>query len=85
MSDCHSTSPHARGRCGAASALAGALAALAAALALVLAPSAGAASKTTMVMEGRGWGHGIGMSQYGADGYALHGWKYPAIIEHYYT
>jgi stage II sporulation protein D len=65
--------------------VAGALAALAAALVLVLAPSAGAASRTTMVMEGRGWGHGIGMSQYGADGYALHGWKYPAIIEHYYT
>ncbi len=85
MSDRHPTSPHARGRCGAAAALAGALAALAAALALVLAPSAGAASRTTMVMEGRGWGHGIGMSQYGADGYALHGWKYPAIIEHYYT
>ena len=36
-------------------------------------------------MEGRGWGHGIGMSQYGADGYALHGWKYDAIIKHYYT
>ena len=36
-------------------------------------------------MEGRGWGHGIGMCQYGADGYALHGWKYDAIIKHYYT
>ncbi len=66
-------------------ALAGACAALAATLALSLAPAAGAASTTTMTMEGRGWGHGIGMSQYGADGYALHGWKYAAIIEHYYT
>jgi stage II sporulation protein D len=25
------------------------------------------------------------MSQYGADGYALHGWTYDAIIKHYYT
>ena len=65
--------------------LVGLLAALAAALALVCAPPAGATATTTMVMEGRGWGHGIGMSQYGADGYALHHWKYPAIIEHYYT
>ena len=44
-----------------------------------------AASTTTITLEGRGWGHGIGMSQYGAYGYALHGWKYAAIIEHYYT
>lgn len=36
-------------------------------------------------VEGRGWGHGIGMSQYGADGYAEHGWTYDQIIEHYFT
>ncbi|MGZ4199820.1 MAG: SpoIID/LytB domain-containing protein [Thermoleophilia bacterium] len=66
-------------------ALGAVLAVLAVALALVLAPTAGAASATTIVMEGRGWGHGIGMSQYGADGYALHGWKYGDIIKHYYT
>ena len=53
--------------------------------ALAAAPAARGASTTTLTLEGRGWGHGIGMSQYGAYGYALHGWKYGAIIQHYYT
>ena len=61
------------------------LVALAGAAALAAAPAARAASTTTLTLEGRGWGHGIGMSQYGADGYAQHGWKYGAIIKHYYT
>lgn len=32
-----------------------------------------------------GNGHGIGMSQYGADGMAQHGSSYNEIIKHYYT
>jgi stage II sporulation protein D len=44
------------------------------ALALLAAGSAGAG--TTFVVEGRGWGHGVGMSQYGAFGFARHGWRY---------
>jgi len=36
-------------------------------------------------ISGHGWGHGIGMSQYGAYGYALHGWPYDRIVKHYYT
>jgi len=32
-----------------------------------------------------GYGHGIGMSQYGADGMAKHGATYQEIIKHYYT
>lgn len=32
-----------------------------------------------------GFGHGIGMSQYGAQGMALEGNKYNEIIKHYYT
>ena len=28
------------------------------------------------LFSGHGWGHGIGMSQYGAWGYALHGYDY---------
>ena len=79
------TSSRSPGRRTATVALACALAALAGVLALVVAPAAGAASTTNMVLEGRGWGHGIGLSQYGADGYALHGWKYGAIIKHYDT
>ncbi len=35
--------------------------------------------------EGRGWGHGIGMSQYGAKQMAEEGFKYEEILKHYYT
>jgi stage II sporulation protein D len=34
---------------------------------------------------GRGWGHGVGMCQYGAYGLAKMGVKYDQIIKHYYT
>ncbi len=34
---------------------------------------------------GRGWGHGVGMCQYGAYGFAQMGLKYDRIIKHYYT
>jgi stage II sporulation protein D len=34
---------------------------------------------------GRGWGHGVGMCQYGAYGLAKMGVKYDEIIRHYYT
>ena len=36
------------------------------------------------VIKGAGFGHGIGMSQYGAYGYALEGSTYPGILAHYY-
>ena len=39
----------------------------------------------TFFVSGHGWGHGLGMSQYGAYGYAQHGWTYDRIIKHYYT
>ena len=35
------------------------------------------------VIRGAGFGHGIGMSQYGAYGYALEGARYPGILAHY--
>jgi SpoIID/LytB domain protein len=38
----------------------------------------------TLVVTGHGWGHGGGMSQWGAYGYALHGWAYDRILAHYY-
>src|SRR6187401_581026 len=39
---------------------------------------------TTFVVSGRGWGHGVGLSQYGALGYANEGWTYDQIIAHFY-
>ena len=35
-------------------------------------------------VAGHGWGHGVGLAQYGAYGYALHGWTYDEIVAHYY-
>jgi stage II sporulation protein D len=37
------------------------------------------------VVHGRGFGHGVGMSAYGAYGYALHGKSYQFILGHYFT
>jgi stage II sporulation protein D len=51
------------------------------ALALALAPAAAA---KVFIIEGRGWGHGLGMSQWGAEGFAEHGTGYRAILAHYY-
>jgi stage II sporulation protein D len=42
-------------------------------------------TQPTFFISGHGWGHGLGMSQYGAYGYALHGWGYDRIVKHYYT
>jgi stage II sporulation protein D len=38
----------------------------------------------TFVLSGHGWGHGVGMSQWGAKGYAEHGWTYDRILARYY-
>ncbi len=43
------------------------------------------AAASTLVIEGAGDGHGVGMSQDGALGYAQHGWTDTAILAHYYT
>src|SRR4051794_5531238 len=52
---------------------------------LVLAAPAAAKPKTTFTIRGAGFGHGVGMSQYGALGYAQHGWTAAQILNHYYT
>jgi stage II sporulation protein D len=57
-----------------------AVAALAAALVL----AAPAVADGTFQIDGGGFGHGIGMSQYGAYGYAQHGKSYRFILGHYY-
>jgi stage II sporulation protein D len=43
------------------------------------------AAKAVIVLDGHGWGHGLGLSQWGAYGYAKHGWSYRRILAHYYT
>src|SRR5688500_1673599 len=40
---------------------------------------------TSFLVSGRGWGHGVGMSQYGALGLANDGRGYAEILAHYYT
>ena len=58
--------------------------ALLTALALLVAVPATSDAAVRHVIRGAGFGHGIGMSQYGAYGYALEGAKYPGILAHYY-
>jgi len=68
---------------------AAALTALLAAAVLQTGPAGAAApvppSSQTLVVEGTGNGHGVGMSQDGALGYARHGFTYQQILAHYYS
>ena len=43
-----------------------------------------AGPNATFVVTGHGWGHGVGMSQYGAYGYAQHNFTYDKILAHYF-
>ena len=87
----HSTSqsPHApsasprRARRRSRLALAGALALLV--LLTVAGPAVAFSTQYAFTIQGHGWGHGVGMSQWGAYGYAKHGWVYKDILKHYYT
>jgi SpoIID/LytB domain protein len=51
-------------------------------VALVL--PASARSSSLFLIEGRGWGHGVGLSQWGAEGFAQHGWTHERILARYY-
>jgi stage II sporulation protein D len=62
----------------------GLLAALALAVGVPGAAASGQAGQV-LVIKGAGYGHGVGMSQDGALGYAQHGYSYQAILAHYYT
>jgi stage II sporulation protein D len=61
------------------------LALLAAVASLAAVVPAAASASVSWVVHGRGFGHGVGMSAYGAYGYALHGKSYQFILAHYYT
>ena len=65
--------------------MAGKRATLSLALVVVLAGGASADAAKRFTIRGAGFGHGVGMSQYGAMGYASHGWDYKAILGHYYS
>jgi stage II sporulation protein D len=41
-------------------------------------------SSATFIVTGHGWGHGVGLSQYGAYGYAQKGFDYEKIVLHYF-
>jgi stage II sporulation protein D len=46
--------------------------------------SAGSVTVTTFAISGHGWGHGVGMAQWGALGQAKRGVPYDRILAHYY-
>jgi len=51
---------------------------------LFLCLASSAQAGVNWVVRGHGFGHGVGVSQYGAYGYALHGKDYRFILGHYY-
>ncbi len=50
-----------------------------------LSSSALSSSGSALVISGRGWGHNVGMSQWGARGMSEQGYTYDEIIKYYYT
>lgn len=42
-------------------------------------------SGNIVIINNKGYGHGVGMSQYGAQGMAQYGYDYKSILEYYYT
>ncbi len=61
-----------------------AFAALVVAVLLVL-PAGAASAGTSFTFFGSGWGHGLGLSQWGAYGMALDGWTAGRILTHFYS
>jgi SpoIID/LytB domain protein len=55
------------------------------ALAIALLTGSVALGADTFRFYGSGYGHGIGMSQWGAYGLAQKGWSYPRILTHFYS
>ncbi|MEO7396976.1 MAG: SpoIID/LytB domain-containing protein, partial [Ilumatobacteraceae bacterium] len=49
------------------------------------APAEATVEPDSLVLDGHGYGHGVGLSQYGALGYALNfGWSAGQILDHFY-
>lgn len=48
-------------------------------------PDHALAAPTSIIIDGHGYGHGVGLSQYGAFGYAVDfGWSSKQILDHYF-
>ena len=70
---------------GLTSLLTAALALLLAFAGIVVSAAPSQAADSTLTFVGHGWGHGRGMGQYGALGYAVdYGWSYQQIVGHFY-
>ena len=41
-------------------------------------------ANNTITIKGKGWGHGVGLSQWGAIGMAKEGYRCEEILRHYY-
>lgn len=41
-------------------------------------------NQNSITMKGKGWGHGVGLCQYGAQGMGISGFKWHEILKHYY-
>jgi stage II sporulation protein D len=54
-------------------------------VALLLLAAAPAPAVSRLVIRGAGYGHGVGMSQYGAMGMAAQGWDHRRILVHFYS
>ncbi|MCM3246094.1 SpoIID/LytB domain-containing protein [Cytobacillus firmus] len=50
----------------------------------VITSESGTGEVLSVTLNGKGWGHRIGMSQYGAKAYAENGWTSTQIITHYF-
>ena len=47
-------------------------------------PNSGSGGGQSFLFTGKGWGHGVGMSQWGAKAMAEAGWSHKEILRHYY-
>jgi stage II sporulation protein D len=47
-------------------------------------PAAPKPGEPVFIINGHGWGHGVGMGQWGANGFARRGTAYDRILAHYY-
>ncbi len=61
------------------------LAALLVALTLVVLPAPPSTADDSFTFYGSGWGHGLGLSQWGAYGLAKEGWNRGQILTHFYS